>query len=145
MAVTTQLSVRVEESEKKFLEELCERANISQAQAIRDYIKASYEAGELIVSPNLIQDLPPEIRERLSRLEERLEKLESAIAKTGQPAIMIQKQPLPLAVEIQRTHEEAAQDWGKTLATVKRWAKDPDKWPEGWLYDGDKNFWVKEV
>lgn len=83
--------------------------------------------------------------DRLTFLEERLEKLESAIAKTGQPAIMIQKQPLPLVVEIQRTHEEVAQDWGKTLATVKRWAKDPNKWPEGWLWDGDKNFWVKEV
>ncbi|QHU99589.1 hypothetical protein [Synechocystis sp. CACIAM 05] len=87
----------------------------------------------------------PDIDQRLSVLDRRVSKLESAIAKTGQPAIMIQKQPLPLAVEIQRTHEEAAQDWGKTLATVKRWAKDPDKWPEGWLWDGDKNFWVKEV
>ncbi|UAJ73749.1 hypothetical protein IQE94_05560 [Synechocystis sp. PCC 7339] len=65
--------------------------------------------------------------------------------KPPETTIMIQKQPLPPTMEIMRTHEEAANDWGKSLATVRRWAKDPDKWPEGWLWDGDRNFWVKEV
>lgn len=111
----------------------------------------------------------------LSRSEERLDKIEASLEELGEKipdkgwnyvittladrvkvlekltkpetAIMVQKQPLPPApkTEITRTHEEAANDWEKSLATVKRWAKDPDKWPEGWLWDGDRNFWVKEV
>lgn len=61
-------------------------------------------------------------------------------------AIMIQKKPLELAptpTEITLTHDEAAGKWDKTPATIKRWAKDPDKWPDGWLWDSDRNFWVK--
>lgn len=93
--------------------------------------------------------------DHLCDLENRLSKIERAIAESPQEtAIMMQKQPLPpaeiplktqiaLRTEIARTHEEVALAWEKSVSTVKRWAKDPDKWPEGWIYDGDRNFWVK--
>lgn len=55
------------------------------------------------------------------------------------------KTQIALRTEIARTHEEVALAWEKSVSTVRRWAKDPDKWPEGWLWDGDKNFWVKKV
>jgi hypothetical protein len=63
----------------------------------------------------------------------------------NETAIMIQKKPLdpPVAAEITLTHEQAAEEFGRTTATVKKWANDPNKWPEAWIYDSDKNFWVK--
>lgn len=89
----------------------------------------------------------------ITKMADRIKALENS--PQPETAIMVQKQPLPpaeiplktqiaLRPEIARTHDEVALAWEKSVATVKRWAKDPDKWPEGWLWDGDRNFWFKK-
>lgn len=82
---------------------------------------------------------------------DRLNKLEAAIAKLSpdpapqETAIMIQKNPLPLAIapSVCLSHDQAAELFGKSPRTIKGWAKDPDRWPDGWIYDSDKNYWTK--
>jgi TolA-binding protein len=80
--------------------------------------------------------------DRLSALENRLSALEGDKQET---AIMIQKRhsPAPVIPEITYSHEQAATEWQRTTATVKRWASKPEKWPQGWLFDADKQFWVR--
>ena len=80
--------------------------------------------------------------DRLSALESRLSALEGDKQET---AIMIQKRhsPAPVIPEITYSHEQAATEWQRTTATVKRWASKPEKWPQGWLFDADKQFWVR--
>lgn len=91
--------------------------------------------------------------ERQQDIEAVLSDLTEAIANLSpnpapqETAIMIQKSPIPLAIapSVCLTHEQAAEFFGKTVATIKKWAKDGDRWPDGWIYDSDKNYWTKEV
>jgi hypothetical protein len=79
--------------------------------------------------------------DRLSALEGRLSALEGDKPET---AIMIQKRhsPAPVIPEITYSHEQAATEWQRTTATVKRWASKPEKWPQGWIYDSDREYWT---
>lgn len=75
---------------------------------------------------------------------ERLYKENRELKTHKETAIMIQKQPLTATkTEITLTHAEAAKEFGKALATVKKWGKSPDQWPDGWIFDGDKQLWFK--
>lgn len=97
-----------------------------------------------------------EILQRLTALENqlvRLNSLEVAVNDLAylqntpvETAIMIQKKPQPeptVKAEITLTHTEAAKEFEKAVSTIKKWAKSPDQWPKGWIYDGDKQLWIK--
>ena len=59
---------------------------------------------------------------------------------------MIQKKPLdPVLAEITLDHIQASKEFEKALTTIKKWSADPNKWPEGWIFDGDKQLWVKTL
>jgi hypothetical protein len=80
------------------------------------------------------------LRGRTSAIEKQLDQQQEP-----QTAILMPKKSDSEAIvtEIAYSHEQAGREWQRNLATVKRWAKDPSKWPTGWIYDGDRQFWVK--
>lgn len=89
-----------------------------------------------------------EILQRLDKIETAIAQKSPAPAPQPDTAIMIQKKLLELAptpTEITLTHEEAAHEFERAARTVKGWANDPNKWPQGWIWDGDRQFWIKEV
>jgi hypothetical protein len=91
-----------------------------------------------------IAKLPPDLERRLGAIDDLLELVANFDpAPKSETAIMIQKR-LPAAAAVCLSHEQAAELFGKSPRTIKGWAKDPNKWPEGWLYDSDKNYWTKQ-
>jgi hypothetical protein len=73
-----------------------------------------------------------------------LNHLESAINSPQETAIMIQKKHLDsVPTEITLEHADMAAEFDRTTATIKKWSKNPDHWPEGFIFDGDRQFWVK--
>ncbi len=139
---------RLEQVENQFLspEDLERLAGI----LLRDYFGEGWSlfGDRLSALEKKIAILPPDLDRRLKILDDLITQIANFDPAPKETAIMIQKQPLPTPptpTEITLTHEEAAREFQRTARTVKGWANDPDKWPEGWIYDGDRQFWIKEV
>lgn len=79
MTSWTQMNLRLKVEEKGMLEALCEAEGISMAQALKDYIHSSHQAGKLLAKVEtqtqevtlVAPDALEEIRDRLTELEEK--------------------------------------------------------------------------
>ena len=126
MTSWTQMNLRLKVEEKGMLEALCEAEGISMAQALKDYIHSSHQAGKLLakvetqtqeVSP-VAPDALEEIRDRLDVIDKQIGDLSSRewVQDNRDYIVKIMDEKGLLLI---REHEEVLKLLGDRLSTLE--------------------------